>query len=770
MPRVFIKGGLWKNTEDEILKAAVMKYGPNQWARIASLLHRKSAKQCKRRWYEWLDPSIKKTEWSREEEEKLLHLAKLMPTQWLTIAPMIGRTPAQCLEHYERLLDQAQAADGGEAAEDARKLRPGEIDPNPHTRPARPDPIDMDEDEKEMLSEARARLANTQGKKAKRKARERQLEEAKRLAMLQKRRELRAAGINLRKRRSRRKQVDYNAEIPFEKKAPMGFFDPSLDGEIKPGSRRMDRREDVEGFSKREMEEKAQREDERKLEELKKKDMPAALMKMNNMRKDQPVKKRSKLSLPSPQVSDQELEDLVKLGRSGVEVDLDGSAPTGALLQDYSETPSMHQVARTPRAPAHQDSLLTEAQNILALNQTNSVLEGGENTPLHDGGGSFKGVTPDRAKLATPNRVLSTPYRGSSVDATPRSGQTPDQTPGSTPMRDKLGINAETDSALATPRTRAEKERQMDLRTQLREGLASLPAPQKQYDVIAPEYVEEATVQDDFIEDAADIAARQAEAKRVADELEMKRQSMAIQRKLPLPSTVNQDVFTKRTELDELQTADEMIKREMLDLLQQDKGLTKRTARPSDDEMAAARALLAAETEECMHEVHGDLRPDEVMDKMEPLRQSTLKDIIYLPAQQRYGRLSLFSKKDQVSSLELDMENIRGEMQKGFKSAAKMEKRLNIALGGYQKRAMSFTVAIHKLGQEYDETMQELKAFEALRLKELETIPARIQSLTEEVAKQEERQTELQREYKELSRAAATISAPAQLTPATASA
>ncbi|XP_067629069.1 protein transport protein Sec24C-like isoform X2 [Eurosta solidaginis] len=70
MPRIMIKGGVWRNTEDEILKAAVMKYGKNQRSRIASLLHRKSAKQCKARWYEWLDPSIKKTEWSREEDEK----------------------------------------------------------------------------------------------------------------------------------------------------------------------------------------------------------------------------------------------------------------------------------------------------------------------------------------------------------------------------------------------------------------------------------------------------------------------------------------------------------------------------------------------------------------------------------------------------------------------------------------------------------------------------------------------------------------------------
>lgn len=42
-----------------------------------------------------------------------------------------------------------------------RRLRPGEIDPNPESKPARPDAIDMDEEEKEMLSEARARMANT---------------------------------------------------------------------------------------------------------------------------------------------------------------------------------------------------------------------------------------------------------------------------------------------------------------------------------------------------------------------------------------------------------------------------------------------------------------------------------------------------------------------------------------------------------------------------------------------------------------------------------
>ncbi|KAJ3364749.1 Cell cycle serine/threonine-protein kinase cdc5/MSD2 [Kappamyces sp. JEL0680] len=241
MVRIIIKGGVWKNTEDEVLKAAVMKYGKNQWARISSLLTRKTPKQCKARWYldcahrrfEWLDPSIKKIDWSREEDEKLLHMAKLMPTQWRTIAPIVGRTPAQCLERYQKLLDEAELGDeAGPTAEDVRKLRPGEIDPDPESKPARPDPVDMDEDEKEMLSEARARLANTQGKKAKRKAREKQLQEARRISKLQKNRELKAAGIDVKQKKKGLARVltagrgmDYNADIPFHKPQPAGFWD-----------------------------------------------------------------------------------------------------------------------------------------------------------------------------------------------------------------------------------------------------------------------------------------------------------------------------------------------------------------------------------------------------------------------------------------------------------------------------------------------------------------------------------------------------------------
>jgi len=44
----------------------------------------------------------------------------------------------------------AQEKESLEQKDDPRRLRPGEIDPNPEAKPARPDPIDMDEDEKEV--------------------------------------------------------------------------------------------------------------------------------------------------------------------------------------------------------------------------------------------------------------------------------------------------------------------------------------------------------------------------------------------------------------------------------------------------------------------------------------------------------------------------------------------------------------------------------------------------------------------------------------------
>jgi pre-mRNA-splicing factor CDC5/CEF1 len=331
---------------------------------------RKTPKQCKARWYEWLDPAIKKTEWSKEEDEKLLHLAKLMPTQWRTIAPIVGRTATQCLERYQRLLDEAEEQDregGGEAgpsklgltgvagpeaapsAEDVRRLRPGEIDPDPESKPARPDPIDMDEDEKEMLSEARARLANTQGKKAKRKARERALEEARRLAILQKRRELKAAGVLMRGPKAKKGEVDYNADIPFEKQPVKGFYDTS-DESSKSYQAPIGQK-----LGHMERKRKPGEEDEAKKKKNKDEKSKADPFSENSeqvrkLKEAEQISKRRKLMLPEAQVGERELEEIVKLGQAGESARelVAGGESTEGLLGNYDAL-ERAKMARTPR-------------------------------------------------------------------------------------------------------------------------------------------------------------------------------------------------------------------------------------------------------------------------------------------------------------------------------------------------------------------------------------------------------------------------------------
>lgn len=342
MPRIMLKGGVWRNTEDEVLKVAVAKYGLNQWSRVASLLHRKSAKQCKARWNEWLDPSIKKIEWSREEEEKLLHLAKVFPTQWRTISRHIGRTAAQCLERYEYLLDQAlKKEQGGNAVESEsalRRLMPGEIDPNPETKPARPDPQDMDQDELEMLSEARARCANTQGKKAKRKAREKQLQEARRLAALQKKRELRMAGIVTNQSRKRKYGIDYNAEIPFQKPVMQGDHDLSADSQVaKDFDFKKLRQEHIDGKMRSEIEAEARKKDKLKpkppqpMFQFQPKRSELVLNEPQNDNEDDEVVSKSRLTKAV------EIPELLNLPAPQNEIDLDDNEEDSEEEEDEEE-------------------------------------------------------------------------------------------------------------------------------------------------------------------------------------------------------------------------------------------------------------------------------------------------------------------------------------------------------------------------------------------------------------------------------------------------
>ncbi|KAH8911434.1 hypothetical protein BR93DRAFT_924130 [Coniochaeta sp. PMI_546] len=756
-----VKGGVWTNIEDEILKASVSKYGLNQWARVSSLLARKTPKQCKARWNEWLDPSIKKIEWSKEEDEKLLHLAKLMPTQWRTIAPIVGRTANQCLERYQKLLDEAEqreasglgltGPEGAEtqapSADDVRRLRPGEVDPDPESRPARPDTIDLDEDEKEMLSEARARLANTQGKKAKRKARERQQEESRRLAALQKRRELKTAGINIKVVTRKKGQMDYNADIPFEKKAAPGFYDTSEEMRLNEQQRAQFDPKTIQHKRKGDQDDEGNRKKRKGEKDAPSASFAAALKagQMQKIREAEQSSKRRALNLPAPQVNEAELEEIVKMGMVGERANMmaresDNDATRG-LVSNYSAL-NTNAPIRTPKAPEQEDHIANEIRNIRALTQTQSSLLGGENTPLHEGAGStgFDSVAPRRNVVATPN-PLATPLRsGANGLATPlRPGQTPMRTP-----RDTFALNSADDDMSMVGSTPADvKMREMALKHHLKQGLASLPKPKEnEWELELPEEQQETRTAEQMEEDAADRDRHEREIREAQEALERKRRTQVMQRSLPRPISVDLEALVQAS-LQLEDPAERLIGQEAALLMASDSTKyplpgAKPVAKPVQvaklDDAALAEARLA---------ILMEARKPQA-DEVEAAWASVGDNPLLLGL----GCYADDDDEEQVAAMHAAFEDVQEAIISSAEKGAKLEKKLNLHLGGYKNRAEMLRKKIGEAHEALEKARNALGGFNVLATSEEAAIKRRLESLREEVSFVSRREREAQELYR----------------------
>ncbi|KAK8010639.1 pre-mRNA-splicing factor cef-1 [Apiospora arundinis] len=733
-----VKGGVWTNAEDEILKASVSKYGLNQWARVSSLLQRKTAKQCKARWSEWLDPSIKKIEWSKEEDEKLLHLAKLMPTQWRTIAPLVGRTANQCLERYQKLLDEAEAREsgslgltgpeGGETqaptADDVRRLRPGEVDPNPESKPAKPDTIDLDEDEKEMLSEARARLANTQ--------------------------ELKTAGINIKVVTRKPGQMDYNADIPFEKAPTRGFYDTSEEQHLNERERALfnPQKQQLANKRKGEQDDDGERKKRKNDKEGPSASMQAALKagQMQKIREAEQSSKRRALNLPAPQVGEGELEEIVKMGMMGERASSLAQSSendaTRGLVNTYSTITSQTPI-RTPMAPAQEDHIANEIRNIKALTNNQSALLGGDNAALEEGAGStgFESATPRTQVMSTPN-PLATPLRNGAngVGATPgRPGQTPLRTP-----RDSFALNAGNEMALVGGSARA---RELAVKRQLKQGLASLPKPKEsEWELEAPEDQMEIVVAEESVEDAAVRDRREREIREAQEALERKRRTQVLQKELPRPELVDFDVLMKEATAIE-DPVESMVAREAALLVANDAAKypipgSRTKANPANVNLAQIDDNALAEARlQILLEVKDLPKPEAVASVFE--RENINALMLGL------GCYEDDEEEVQAHTMKTAFNNVQNTTIEIAEKCSKVEKKLGLHLGGYQNRAKILRQKMGQAAEELEKAQFALSGFSTLNVSEEIAIRSRSEALREEVAYVSRREREAQEQYRE---------------------
>lgn len=84
--------GHWTDTEDKTLTTLVQS-GWTNWGQIADKINGRTSKQCRERWFHHLDPSIKRGDYTAEEDDLILALHDKLGNKWSQIAHQLeGRT------------------------------------------------------------------------------------------------------------------------------------------------------------------------------------------------------------------------------------------------------------------------------------------------------------------------------------------------------------------------------------------------------------------------------------------------------------------------------------------------------------------------------------------------------------------------------------------------------------------------------------------------------------------------------------------------------
>ena len=139
------------------------------------------------------------------------------------------------------------------------------------------------------------------------------------------------------------------------------------------------------------------------------------------------------------QVTDKELEDVVKASSSSQFDDDGGSASTRMLMNQYDQTPAIAGAmpTRTPRVGGGggEDTVLAEAAAQAALLARETPLRGGDSAGVlaPEALGDFSGVTPRHSVAATPNPIADATPSRQAGGATPAAGSLKALKGGATP-------------------------------------------------------------------------------------------------------------------------------------------------------------------------------------------------------------------------------------------------------------------------------------------------------------------------------------------------